>query len=71
MSWRPLPHTGAGAQAHEQKPNIAAIMTDVGWGDLGSCGGGVMPGARRLTPVLFDQTLHDDLTTKPNRQASY
>lgn len=34
------------AQAQERKPNFVVIMTDdVGWGDLGSYGGGAMRGA--------------------------
>ena len=39
--------SGGTAQAQQpRKPNIVFIMTDdVGWGDLGSYGGGVMRGA--------------------------
>jgi arylsulfatase len=39
------------ANAQNKKPNLVMIMTDdVGWGDLGSYGGGVMRGA--ATPNL-------------------
>lgn len=54
----------APAQMPPRKPNIVVIMTDdVGWGDLGSYGGGVMRGAP--TPNL------DRLAAKGMRFVNY